>query len=419
MYPVSTPRIVILDRVRQDPLAEARLERMVGAIEADEIIETDDAGLAEVLTSTGLADESGRTGSHHISQSPTMIFGTYRWDQDDEIRELGRRFPVLNKNLLLGQNPWTFRDHRMYGQEHGQVCQSGFEVHGAYGCLHACDYCFIAGYFAVMLDLETLTDRLRRFGDGVPDQQLYKFDNYTDTITLEPEYGASEAMVSLFADWPDRYLLLYTKSDNVEHLLDLDHRGKTLVSWSLAPESVARDIEKRTPGTDARIGAMERCEAAGYPVRARLSPICPVRGWRAEYGSLIERLMTRVHPEVVTIDVLGWMTGERMQDAIDTELFDERFAAEVDRQAREGAGVHGKHLFPHALRAELLRFAVDEIRRHRPDQSVALCNETREMWRELEPELGVTPADALGGHYACCCGPTSVPGNPLLTIQAG
>ena len=30
--------------------------------------------------------------------------------------------------------------------------------------------------------------------------------------------------------------MLYTKSDNVEHPLELDHRGQTLISWSLLRE---------------------------------------------------------------------------------------------------------------------------------------------------------------------------------------
>jgi glucose-1-phosphate adenylyltransferase len=35
-------------------------------------------------------------------------------------------------------------------------------------------------------------------------------------------------MVSFFARQTDNFLLLYTKSDNIDHLLDLDPRGQTL-----------------------------------------------------------------------------------------------------------------------------------------------------------------------------------------------
>jgi len=263
-----------------------------------------------------------------------------------------------------------------------------------------------------MLDLEELADRLKVFGETIPKQQLYKFDNYTDTITLEPEFGASEIMVDLFANWPNRYLLLYTKSDNVDHLLGLDHRGKTLISWSLGSKTVAQLIEKRTPPMEERLVAIEKCEAAGYPVRVRISPICPVRNWRSEYAELIEQLLDRVHPEVISVDVIGWMTAAQMKDAIDTDLYADEYRAEVDRQVREDIRIRGKHMFPHEMRAEILRFVIEEIHRRNPDQAVSLCNETADMWREIGSLTGMTP-----GHYVCCCGPTSVPGNPMLTVS--
>ena len=69
----------------------------------------------------------------------------------------------------------------------------------------------------------------------------------------------------------------------------------------------------------------------------------------------------------------------------------------------------GKHFFPHALRAMIYRFFIDEIRKHSPNQRVAICMETPEMWDEFGEELGMNPTD-----YVCCCGPASVPGNALL-----
>tara|TARA_B100001971_G_C17925321_1_gene399890 strand:+ start:135 stop:290 length:156 start_codon:yes stop_codon:yes gene_type:complete len=51
-----------------------------------------------------------------------------------------------------------------------------------------------------MLNLEELAEKVRAFGETIPEQNLYKFDNMTDTICLEPEYGASEIMVNMFAD---------------------------------------------------------------------------------------------------------------------------------------------------------------------------------------------------------------------------
>ena len=413
MYRVSTPEVIILNRVRENPLAAARLDRMLRAIAADRITEVDDDGLAEIMESRDWCGRPRRTGQFRMNRHPAIIFNAFRWRAPEEFRELEARYPVLRGAMLLGQGPWSLRDHTVFLREQQCVCQSAWEIHCAFGCLHACDYCHVPPYFNIMLNLEELAAKVREFGEMIPGQQLYKFDNHTDTICLEPEYGASEVMVRAFADWPGRYLLLYTKSDNVDHLLGLEHKGHTLISWSLSSETVAAKIEKGAPSSENRIRAIERCQQAGYGVRVRISPICPVKHWREEYEDLVERLLARTSPEIISVDVVGWMHPDQMKDALDIALFDEAYAATVERLAREGVRTNGKHLFPHEMRAELLRFVIGEITRRRPEQRVSLCMETTRMWRELGPLTGMTPT-----NYVCCCGPTSVPGNPLLAVKA-
>ena len=53
MYTVHVPEIAFLDRVREDPRAAARLERMLAAITADRVTEVDEAGLAELVEARG------------------------------------------------------------------------------------------------------------------------------------------------------------------------------------------------------------------------------------------------------------------------------------------------------------------------------------------------------------------------------
>jgi len=413
MYAVSTPEVILLDRARAIPESQARTQRMLNAIEADRIVEVDDAGLASLVEERGWNRLEGRTGQHRMARHPSLIFNAFRWASDSKFAGLRRVYPSLGAHMLLGNNPWTFRDHAKSRAEQNCVCQSAWEFHCAYGCLHACDYCHVPPYFNIMTNLEELAQRIRAFGETIPEQKLYKFDNYTDTICLEPEYGASKTMVETFADWPGRYLLLYTKSDNVEHLLGLGHRGHTLISWSLGCDSVAEHIEKGTPSLDRRLEAMAKCEKAGYRVRARISPMCPVKNWREEYGRLVTRLLNTVTPEVVSIDVIGWMSAAQMKSAIDISLFEDAFAEVVEKLSARGAPKSGKHLFPHAMRADMQRFVIEEIKRLRPAQPVSLCMETADMWRELGPLIGMGPE-----NYVCCCGPTSAPGNPLLSTDA-
>ena len=413
MYAVNTSEVIILDRVQKNPEARKRLERMLAVINTDKITEVDDAGLSRIVEERGWRNAPPRTGQRKLITDPVLIFSTFRWFTPAQLAQLEQQYPNLRPDLLLGQQWNDYRDHTHLRREQDCICQSAYEIHCAHGCLHACDYCFIPSYFNIMLNLEELAEEVRKLGDRHPQQKLYKFDNRTDTIALEPEYGASDVMVNMFADWGDRYLLLYTKSANVDHLLDLKHNGHTLISWSLNSDTPAEKIERNTPTLDERITAIEKCQEAGYGVRVRFSPMVPVRNWKDEYADMVERVLSRTRPEVISLDIIGWMQPADMKDALDINLFDPEYADMLQKRIDDGFHTPGKHLFPHEMRSPILRHVIECVKKIRPEQPISLCMETADMWKELGSLTNMRPND-----YACVCGPTSVPGNHnLLPVE--
>ena len=203
--------------------------------------------------------------------------------------------------------------------------------------------------------------------------------------------------------------MLYTKSDNVDHLLNLAHNGHTIINWTLSCDTVAREIEKRTPTMEARIQAAEKCQKSGYTVRFRFSPIIPIKNWQAENRDMIEKLFAKVKPDLITMDVLGWMSAKQIENAIDISLFDDEYRELVENMAQEGIVNRGKQILPHEARLKIYRFFMEEIRRVSEKTPIAICMETEEMWKDLSDELGMRE-----DNYACCCGPKSVPGHPML-----
>jgi hypothetical protein len=308
-----------------------------------------------------------------------------------------------------GRRDWYYhlrRDDQDY-RTTGAYCQRGIELNIVDGCVFRCAYCGFGRRIIFSLDVEAFMQGLDGVFAGAPGQTLYKYSNMTDLPPFEPEYGAVRPMVERFARDPRRYLMLFTKSDAVEFLLDLDHGGHTIISWSLTLETASRAFDKRTATLGERLSAMRKAEAAGYRVRARLSPIVPVRGWREEYASLLERLFSAARPDIVTLELLGWMDYEDLVRILPPDLLDPamleaaRAAADALRGDRSGP-------FPESTHQEIYRFCVETVRRLSPRTPVAVCHGTPETWEALGPLMGMTP-----DRYICNCGPTSAPGDAI------
>lgn len=417
MYTYRAPAIYVHESVYGLPAAQARAERLLAAVDGPPPVTVDDAALDAISREGGWTTPGVRLGQLKRSGDPVLVLNTFRWRTPEEDREAARRYPHLTRGYLLGAGPWTFRDGRATRQTHFGICQNAWELHSAFGCLHRCDYCDVGNYLNLMVNLEEFVEHLGPLLDDNPWCRLYKYDNHTDTITFEPEYGASALLVPYFAAQPGRYLMLYTKSANVEHLLDLEHGGHTIVCWSLSPDTTSRLIERNSATTGERIAAAAHCRQAGYHVRMRFSPFVPVRGWREESAAMVEQLFAQVQPDLLTMDTFKWLEPRVIGDIVDLGLWDEEYRGYVARYAAMAPAERprpiipqGKQVFPHAARAQVYRFLLGEVRRYDRAIPVSLCGETPEMWEELAGELQMTPE-----NYVCTCGPDSVPGNPLLS----
>lgn len=417
MYPITPRAVYIHERVMRDPRCVRRMERMMTRIEPDERpLVVDDSTLNDISRERRWERVTRwRTGRYNRERDPDIIFNAYAWRDPERQGQFDERFEHLRFARLGGAGFVGYRDGESQLPSRGGICQNAYDLHSAWGCLHACDYCNIGEFLNIHLNLEEMVERLDDLLARHAWCRLWKYDNQTDQITFEPEYGASELMVGYFAEREDEYLLLYTKSDNVAHLLDLPHRSRTIISWTVSCETVAREVERNTPSTSERIDAMRRCQEAGYHVRARFSPIIPIRGWREENARMIRELLSATRPDVITMDLLAHLPGDKLAQCIDVGLLDpEWLAAHQAIYAREHPGrpysPAGKQIFPHELRAELYRHMVDRIRELDAEVPISFCNETPAVWHEFtREELGHGPED-----YVCTCGPTSVPGNPLL-----
>jgi len=275
------------------------------------------------------------------------------------------------------------------------------------GCAFRCAYCGFGRYIIFYLDVERLIDGLDSIFKQHPAQRLYKYSNMTDLPPFEPELDMVGPMVQRFAEESDRYLMLFTKSDNVGFLTEIEHGGHTIISWSVTCDTASRLVDKRAATMQQRIGAMAKMRQAGYPVRARLSPIVPVADWREEYTRLFEELFSHVKPDLITLELLGWMTVDDLPAMFSPSFLDADALRQAEAAREQLADVKWGP-FTQRTHEEIYSFCIDAVRRLSPQTPVSVCHGTTATWKALGSRMQMTPK-----NYICNCGPLSTPGGAL------
>lgn len=379
---IQVPTVYLVsDRIKTREEKE-RLKRMLEKIDAGVTISLEAKHLNELINKSGWYSKDKRTGQKRQG-NPNIIFSGFDWDDE-------RNNPSkLKRNKAYALDKFSFADFRNKYQlrkEKGAMCNSGYEIHTAFGCLFSCGYCHVGNALTIMLDIEGTVDKLAILMRNNSWQKLYKYDNQSDIMALEPEYGAAKELVEFFSK-TNKYLMLYTKSDNTNFLLNLEHKGQTIVCWTISCNDVAKRFEHGAPNLEERLKAAKKCREAGYRVRFRFSPIIPVKDWESKNKEMLAKVFSEVKPEVISLETLCHMTKEQ---------FDEIF---TDLEFKPQERITEYELFSHKDRLKMYEFFLKEIKRHDSKVKIALCLETPRMWKELSDLLKQSPE-----NFYCCCG---------------
>lgn len=278
------------------------------------------------------------------------------------------------------------------GTRHYTCC--GYKIlHVGTFCTMDCSYCILQSYFHPpvlqhFVNYEEMDRELERLFATRAVQRLGTGE-FTDSLIWEPWTGLAARLIRQFAGQDGCVLELKTKTAAIDTLLDLPHRRRTILAWSLNAERVTRAEERGTASLGARLKAAARAAARGYPLAFHFDPIVIAEGCETDYMRAVGRLFAAIDPGQIVWISLGALRFMPELKAI----VQRRFERSQIVYGEFIPGLDGKMRYFKPLRMSIYRAVAAAIRTHAPKVCVYLCMEDDEVWRHA---LGFTPAERGG-----------------------
>lgn len=278
----------------------------------------------------------------------------------------------------------------------GHVCCNLFIVNPGEGCPLDCTYCYLQSYLKnnptlkLYSNTSDLLSELAQVFSADPGR-LFRVGTgeLIDSLVWDDLSGATLEMVPFFAKFQNAVLELKSKDDYVTNLVSMkdEHKGKTVVSWSVNAKSVSAKDEKSTASLQERLHAAKQVVEAGYRVGFHFDPLVHFDGWEDEYRDTVQAIFSEIPKESV-----AWLSLSSLR--YKTELQDmmkERFPESRLPYGEQFLARDSKLRYIQPIRFKLIRFVWNELRAISPTMPIYMCMESAAAWR------GMTGGSPLAG----------------------
>lgn len=268
------------------------------------------------------------------------------------------------------------------------TCCNYYTLQTATGCNLDCSYCFLQAYLtnpitSVYVNTQDLFAELDRTLAQRPGETFrIGTGELSDSLSMDRLTGLTRELVPYFAGREHAILELKTKSAAIENLLDLDPKGRTVVSWSITSDHIQRTEEWKTAGIGERLAAAAQAARAGYRLAFHFDPLIGYDGWQEGYRATVERLFAAVPtPSIawISLGTLRLVSGLR-------EVAEARFPKTPIFSGEFLPALDGRDRYFKPLRIEMYRTVAGYIRAHAPQACLYLCMESPEIWERALAE---------------------------------
>jgi spore photoproduct lyase len=257
----------------------------------------------------------------------------------------------------------------------------------ASNCPMDCSYCFLQEFLADNPALQIYAnyadglDEVERLRAKAPTRRLrIGTGELADSLAFDSITEISSDLIGYFARQTTLTLELKTKTDEIANLIELDPKGRTLVSWTLSPPAVFRACEHGTAPPHLRLGAARRVLDCGYQVAFHFDPLIDYQGAERDYLELIDELFDTIDPKRISFISIGGLRMSPRLSSIARRRFpeDRMLAGSETVLAPDG---RLRTFTPRRLR--LYRAVSNAIKRSAPELASYLCMETASVSRQV------------------------------------
>ncbi|MDA3901160.1 MAG: hypothetical protein PF637_11660 [Spirochaetes bacterium] len=326
---------------------------------------------------------------------PEVMLFTYT--DEDQFNTIINKFRMQykSKEIVLFKK-FMGRIFQMCPGTPKMICCNYRLINTGFNCLYNCAYCYLQIYlnsFGIQLfsNMDELYKHIDPFFDEMVPGMIYRIGTgeFTDSLMIDELTGIGAHLIDLFAKHPSIMLELKTKSDNVEHLLNIKNKGNAVIGWSVNSSRNCDLYEEGAATLDERINAAARAARAGYYVAFHFDPVILYDNWKADYQNVVKVIFEKVPEKSVVWISMG---GFRYQNPF-VETVRKNFPHEQMSTGEFFPGEDMKYRYLWQQRVEVyqtLRNAITEFTDH---PYLYMCMESNHMWEVVFDKKFTCPED--------------------------
>jgi len=241
-------------------------------------------------------------------------------------------------------------------------------------CLYDCRYCFLQGMYQSanyvwFINYEDYQQAIAEICATHSNEAVHFFSGYDcDSLALEPITHFAAQFLPFFAQLPNAWLELRTKSTQIRGLLAQPPLPRCVVAFSLSPETVADKVEAKAPPLARRIEAVLKLQQQGWLVGLRFDPLIYQADYKQQYQALFAQVFEKLDLNYLHSVSLGVFRLPQAYFKKIHKLYPEEklFASPLTQQ-------HGVVSYQAEIEAEMMAYCRELLLRYIPKELFFPC----------------------------------------------